>query len=1575
MSVVLVGNDTYAANLTYTDQVWSSQIINGDDTYGAYLVNLRLDIATPRSGSIFSNTYSVFIDSTDLASTYPGANNWTIDSRLGAGTNNNQEMVSAGIKVEYWNDTTVTIYAIAPRSSVDVTEITYDNSYIASEIYDGGRSSRTIIHSTVTENGTTRHVYNFVTIVLHVLKNNSSYKILRYDTEGGYFPSNSQVYPMMIYPASTAVTLSTAVIQPSYVFTGWILNGNPVQEVTLTSNVLVIATWRNSFTLTYNTNGGTFSSTPQTVFPPNTVVTLATNISRTGYVFDGWTLPNSSTYVTQVTMDADRTVNANWHLAQYTVTFVPRGDGTVSPASKTVTYSGTYGSLPMPDYHGTGFFHFWSKNSLGIGIVTPTTTVTTDHNHNLYGIYSLLTDVEKSHSVTSAGIAVTAQEEQSGSSVKRYSWVLEVYVRRNTSGRVYISVSRTMRQLITDRYSAEDAECFVMTWPEQSAQNNAEVAASGISIELSQYDINISNIAASSVTGSYRDINNNYSDDDFTNTAWYVSTRKDPSALINNFAVNVFYCIRVRTVASGNLTYDLNGGSMTEYSSDPHDGLTYYYTPGTTVTLRTDPTREGYRFTGWTLNGSPVSQITIGDEDITVVATWDQTYTITWAVRRGIGADVLETDENVLYGTMPSYDGPTPTKADSLDGKYSYEFTGWSPTPAIVTKNQVYYAQFNQVLKKYKITWKNYDNSTLKETMVSFDDMPSYGTPDPTRPQTTEEVFTFSGWSPEVHAVDGAATYTAQYTATPRPYTITWKNYDNSTLETDSTPYGSMPRYDGNKPSRTAPSADEVYVFTGWSPTVASVTGNATYTAQFLLAPASYPYKKESDGRLYVYDEDKNIWTPIDDAAFVMVFKANGGHFNSNTLIPQIKVTECKKKESNGKVVSMTVPGLYADFGPLYYTTLSDGSEAFIWAMPSDECTEAVLQIKNLPTESNGGIDAPPGFDEVEKWEVLAPYYKFEIPPGQTQTPFSITLNRTTVDNVRQCVVEPYWTPSRDGNLRAIAVATGLGSIDFGAIQAINTTYNSKLSVIPIVCYGYEGTFCMDLGVSKTVSISYMRVQPSGTATINGQTVTLPCDPRPDFPVYDSRYWSNAHWIQKLRDFTNRWQLRTNGCTLYLKRPDLERLSNGTPDYSATGSVTYHDPMRDFISEIEGENCYISSASVDYPVACPHMIKNSVTFMMGTLYPKQTPVGLIQVQMRWADPKNSTPVAEDESKRIYLQYPTGTAAVAPNIPYIWTPTYDSTNNKYTYVSRLYYVENNTQKYLDNNVYFTPYDGMVIYSELSTIDASGMRQYSTAGSGRIYLVPDDDATSMVVTTYLVGGGGGGGGASNARNRIPLSDGYTIVGSGGAGGASGEYRTDSNNISVSGDKIELKYTVGAGGAGGASNWYGTFLGIADVIKGDNGSAGGSSSVSYAGISTSVGGGAGGQGAQSSTSPGTWSTTPINNSYRGGDGGAASSGDQHGGERGSCPSGQNNYGEGGGPYYYTVLIHYGGGGGGGGAVAFTGENGSPKGGDGWDSWNSMNGTYGSGGGGGSQSHSGGTGGDGVVYIFITNGKIEGD
>ncbi len=78
-------------------------------------------------------------------------------------------------------------------------------------------------------------------------------------------------------------------------------------------------------------------------------------------------------------------------------------------------------------------------------------------------------------------------------------------------------------------------------------------------------------------------------------------------------------------------------------------------------------------------------------------------------------------------------------------------------------------------------------------------------------------------------------------------YTIKWKNYDGTTLETDDVKKGVLPTYDGPTPIR--PDDDEyTYTWSGWDPEVVPATANQTYVATYSYERTAYTINFDLNG-------------------------------------------------------------------------------------------------------------------------------------------------------------------------------------------------------------------------------------------------------------------------------------------------------------------------------------------------------------------------------------------------------------------------------------------------------------------------------------------------------------------------------------------------------------------------------------------------------------------------------------------------------------------------------------------------------------------------------------------------------
>lgn len=175
---------------------------------------------------------------------------------------------------------------------------------------------------------------------------------------------------------------------------------------------------------------------------------------------------------------------------------------------------------------------------------------------------------------------------------------------------------------------------------------------------------------------------------------------------------------------------------------------------GTAAIAPADPIREGYTFAGWDKDFSNIQS------DLIVTAQYTRNtvyYTITFINDDGT---VLQTSQ-VEEGTMPEYTGDTPTKQETDEFRYFFE--SWTPEIVPAIADATYTATYTAKTRHYYIQFVNYDGTVLQSSLVAYGTMPEYTGETPTKPSDQYD-YIFAGWTPEVIAVTGFATYTATYT-------------------------------------------------------------------------------------------------------------------------------------------------------------------------------------------------------------------------------------------------------------------------------------------------------------------------------------------------------------------------------------------------------------------------------------------------------------------------------------------------------------------------------------------------------------------------------------------------------------------------------------------------------------------------------------------------------------------------------------------------------------------------------------------------------------------------------------------
>lgn len=165
-----------------------------------------------------------------------------------------------------------------------------------------------------------------------------------------------------------------------YNWTGWSGTWNYVdgQYGIANKTLKLYARWTpKSYTISYNSNGGSGTMTSDTVSTGGSVTIKSNTFKRTGYKFVGWTTKSDGTddghgwtgWSGTWNYDNGQYGIANDKLVLYarwdnhfTVTYNDNGGSGCSSSSKTVTYGSTYGNLCTPTRSGYIFAGWYSSN-------------------------------------------------------------------------------------------------------------------------------------------------------------------------------------------------------------------------------------------------------------------------------------------------------------------------------------------------------------------------------------------------------------------------------------------------------------------------------------------------------------------------------------------------------------------------------------------------------------------------------------------------------------------------------------------------------------------------------------------------------------------------------------------------------------------------------------------------------------------------------------------------------------------------------------------------------------------------------------------------------------------------------------------------------------------------------------------------------------------------------------------------------------------------------------------------------------------------------------------------------------
>jgi hypothetical protein len=242
-------------------------------------------------------------------------------------------------------------------------------------------------------------------------------------------------------------------------------------------------------------------------------------------------------------------------------------------------------------------------------------------------------------------------------------------------------------------------------------------------------------------------------------------------------------------------------------------------------------------------NAQTVLQSVNGNYEINYIeVTYNQTYTVSYNANGGTGAPSSQTklfNVNVTLHDKGSLSRTGYTAvgwAETPQGQYQWPF-GYS-----YSNDYDLYLYARWTANTYTVTFNKQSGSGGSNSVTA-----TYDSAMPSATMPTRTGYTFGGYYDQtngagtqyynasggsVRSWNKASNTTLYAKWTAITYTIKFNNYDGTQLQSSQVNYGATPAYTGATPTKPSTAA-YTYTFNGWSPAIATATGNATYTAQF----------------------------------------------------------------------------------------------------------------------------------------------------------------------------------------------------------------------------------------------------------------------------------------------------------------------------------------------------------------------------------------------------------------------------------------------------------------------------------------------------------------------------------------------------------------------------------------------------------------------------------------------------------------------------------------------------------------------------------------------------------------------
>ena len=253
---------------------------------------------------------------------------------------------------------------------------------------------------------------------------------------------------------------------------------------------------------------------------------------------------------------------------------------------------------------------------------------------------------------------------------------------------------------------------------------------------------------------------------------------------------------------------------------------TYYYI-GDAISVPNDPTRDEdntytYEFIGWD------KEIVECDGDKTYTAVYESIHKNYTVIFQNWDNSVVLTKDDYHYGDVVVPPTILPTKPSDKIGDYI--FAGWDSPVGTCEGDKVYIATYSTSYKYYTVEFRDWNNQIISSNTYKYGEVIEV----PENPSKQADMvgsYIFNGWDKNITVCDGNKVYIATYLTNYIDYTVTFKDWDNSIINTKTYHYGDVV----TAPDTPTRNADNTYTYTfkGWDKSVVSCAGNAIYTATY----------------------------------------------------------------------------------------------------------------------------------------------------------------------------------------------------------------------------------------------------------------------------------------------------------------------------------------------------------------------------------------------------------------------------------------------------------------------------------------------------------------------------------------------------------------------------------------------------------------------------------------------------------------------------------------------------------------------------------------------------------------------